>query len=416
MPNDQPDARFKDDTLYVFKPHETQLIKAWPDLTAVRKQERGRRWLPFEPRYPLIRPYRSRRKKPDKAKDPPQLTLALEIPEQGAVPPPLPRLTPAQRRKRAFDRFRFACPKPVARRAEPFRSDHLRLLRLLHVLGDAGDLFDSNPALAYCLAVADDIGSLLGTDERAAARVAGWKQAEIMQQLGLPGTRQASRIMAKIRSASMSREVAVGLRASLRDQTALKLLAHLPELNAGTLALINDGALRERLTPKLLEAVLADPRETYFPFTARELEAVCHMAGVIGVDLGRRRFIEPARITALHDDLTRDYLRLKIQGLAGYSFPPPPVPGTDAIEPLATPKALIEEGRAQSNCVGGYARRVAEGNTYIYRVLSPQRATLSIVRVTGGDWQIGELLQACNVPVARATRQAVADWLETYSV
>jgi hypothetical protein len=88
------------------------------------------------------------------------------------------------------------------------------------------------------------------------------------------------------------------------------------------------------------------------------------------------------------------------------------VPGTAHIVPLRAPQALVEEGRKQHNCVAGYAERVAGGDTYIYRVLAPQRATLSLVRWPGGGWQIGELLQVGNQPVSAATRRLVQGWLD----
>jgi hypothetical protein len=43
MPDPRPDARFTHETLYVFRPGEVQLIKAWPDLTSVRKRDSGTR-------------------------------------------------------------------------------------------------------------------------------------------------------------------------------------------------------------------------------------------------------------------------------------------------------------------------------------------------------------------------------------
>jgi hypothetical protein len=426
MPHEQPAARFKDDTLYVFKARETQLIKAWPDLTAVRKHDRKAHWQGFEPDYLLIRPYRSRRRQPVARQAPRQLALALPEPETAEAHPSRKTLTAAQQRKRAFDKFRFACPKPVARRVEPFRTDHLRLLRLLQRLGDAGDLLETNPALGFCLAVADLIGSLIGSDPETMTRIAGWKQTDIMAQLGLPTSKRAARILAKIHPASMSRGVAVGLRMSLRNEQALKLLGHLPRLNIGVLALVNDPRLRPMVSAGLLEQVLEDPRETYFPFAARELEAACAMSDSLGVDLGRLRLRERSRITSLHDEISEDYLRHQalqhMQRHTGgrdkitFAFPPPPIPGNMAIKPLQSPAALVREGTEQSNCVGSYAARVAAGNTYIYQVLAPERATLSIVRLDQGPWQIGELLLAHNRRVGLETRRWVKAWLDAGAV
>jgi hypothetical protein len=415
MPAATTDARFKDQTLYVFRPRETQLIKAWPDLTAVRKHDRGQFWRPFEPDYPLIRPYRPPRK-PKRGKNSAQLTLALDEPEQPATVQRLPP-SPAERRRRAFDRFRFSCPKPVARRVEPFRSDHLPLLRLLYRRADLGDLFDMNPALGFCLAVADRIGSRFVADTDAAARVATLKQTEIMAQLGFPDSRRAARIMAKVRPASMSREAAVALRRSLGEESALRLFGHLPALNSGVLALVNDAALRPLVTPRLLEEVQAEPRETYFPFTAQQLVDCLEMAQALNLDLSRRRFSDRARIATLHEELAVDFLRLQRHRETGRDrFPSPPLPGNSDIVPLRSPEALIMEGHTQHNCVGTYVDKVAKGGIYIYRVLAPERATLSIVRLPGRPWQIGELLLAHNRAVSPETRAAVEHWLAEHSI
>jgi hypothetical protein len=419
MPAARLEARFKQDTLYVFTAQETQLIRAWPDLTAVRKHDRAAQWAAFEPDYPLIRPYRPRRPAQPRAKTAPagQLELELLLPADAPPAPVLrPPLTPAQRRRRAFDAFRFACPKPVARRVEPFRGEHLTLLRLLQALGERGDLFDGNPALGYCLALAFRPSLARRTPERDARldRLIARKQAEIMAHLGLPDSRRAVKAMAKIRPASMSRELVGGLKRLLADEDALAVMGHLPALNLGVLTLLADPQLRALATPVLFEAVLAAPQETYFPFTARRLADIQVMADALGVDISRRRFRERQRLDALFQDLARDYTRLEDGRLAGVRFPPPPIPGSDDIVPLRAPQALVEEGRKQHNCVAGYAERVAGGDTYIYRVLRPQRATLSLVRWPGGGWQIGELLMAGNHPVSATTRRAVQAWLESH--
>jgi len=418
MPAARLDARFKQDTLYVFAAHETQLIRAWPDLTAIRKHDRAARWAAFEPDYAVIRPYRPLRKpKPASAPagDPRQLALALTLPAD-APPVPLqrPKPTPAQRRKRAFDAFRFACPKPVARRVEPFRGDHLPLLRLVRALGERADLFDTNPALGYCLALAFRRPLAVPEPERDPRldRLATSKQAEIMAHLGLPASTRAVKAMAKIRPAAMSREMAGGLKRLLADDDALKVMGHLEALNLGVLTLLLDPQLRALATPLLFEAILAAPQEGYFPFTARRLADIQQMADALGVDISRRRFRERERLDGLFQDLARDYTQLVDDRLTACRFPPPPVPGTDSIVPLRAPRALVEEGRRQHNCVAGYAERVAGGDTYIYRVLAPQRATLSLVRWPGGSWQIGELLRAGNCPVSAETRRVVTEWLE----
>ena len=73
--------------------------------------------------------------------------------------------------------------------------------------------------------------------------------------------------------------------------------------------------------------------------------------------------------------------------------------------------ALLKEGQQQHNCVGGYIERVRSGRCYIYRVLQPERATLSIIKEASGEWDVGELLSSCNKKVRPRTETAVNDWL-----
>ena len=74
------------------------------------------------------------------------------------------------------------------------------------------------------------------------------------------------------------------------------------------------------------------------------------------------------------------------------------------------------EGRAQSNCVETYAERVQGRHTFIYRVLRPERATLSLVRGPDGDWQIGELQRRGNSGISDLTRRMVQCWLDEHAL
>jgi len=114
--------------------------------------------------------------------------------------------------------------------------------------------------------------------------------------------------------------------------------------------------------------------------------------------------------------MLQDFVRLPSGRLKCYGFPKPPVPGTDTIIPLMTSEELVKEGREQRNCVRLYARLVAAGEICIYRVLAPERATLSIVPAGDGSWRRRELRAAANADVSDETRATVDQWLESYNV
>lgn len=91
------------------------------------------------------------------------------------------------------------------------------------------------------------------------------------------------------------------------------------------------------------------------------------------------------------------------------AFPPPPLSGTDAIQPITCEAELLAEGRAMHHCVAGYRNDVRRGHCYIYRVLEPQRATLEI---KCPQLVIGQLKLAHNEKPSEACWQAVQHWLK----
>jgi len=91
----------------------------------------------------------------------------------------------------------------------------------------------------------------------------------------------------------------------------------------------------------------------------------------------------------------------------------PGIPGR--IEPITSAAELVNEGEAQRNCVASYANRVHSGSTFIYRVLHPQRATLSVVRGKSFDqWEVGELEARFNTDVSDETEDFVQAWLNRH--
>ena len=131
---------------------------------------------------------------------------------------------------------------------------------------------------------------------------------------------------------------------------------------------------------------------------------------------GTPQFQSIARLREVHDEVSVEYLRREDHCPREVRFPNPPLRGTAEIVPIRTLTELIEEGRAQSNCVATHAERIQSRYTFIYRVLKPERATLSIVRCADGDWAIGELKRHSNARVSPVTQQWVESWLEEHAL
>ena len=94
-------------------------------------------------------------------------------------------------------------------------------------------------------------------------------------------------------------------------------------------------------------------------------------------------------------------------------FPAAPIKGNDTIIQIRNEEDLMAEGRLMHHCIGGYADRLRQRKCYIFRVLTPQRATLEI-RGQGRRIGIGSFKLANNQTPSEESCNAVDTWIETY--
>jgi len=408
MPRDySPGFRFKEGKLYLFTDESVMLLQSWPALKAVRK-ERGIAWTEFTPNFRTIRPYRPRKKAE------PSLQLELNL---GAIPVRRPPDSLANQRRRAFDQFRLSLPKPVAARTEKFQSWQWVLLRLFCAREQTLEFAALNPALCFALG---NYPAFFEEPRRAsletAVQVSEHRQREIAGWLGFPATDAAVRILAKLAPESASVELLRPLRQALENPGVGKALAHLPRLNAGVIALVTDPGLLAASTPKLLLEVAEIQPEKYRAVVSEMLSDTLRMFQRIHPQRGVPRIQSLAGLREMHERGSVEYLRNESPRMHSFRLPSPSLKGTPQIVPICTAEELIEEGRAQNNCVATYAERVQHRAISIYRVLKPERATLSIIRSPDGDWKICEVKIRSNGQVATVTRQLVDSWLDRYAL
>ncbi len=417
---------FRDGTLNIFTDGVAMTIRSWPDLEARRKPIGRGTWRPFTPPFRLVRPYRPPARaqpKPVPAPGGPaprQLELDLGLPDPVAgkpFPGPSASLSPARQRKRAFDGFRFSLPKEVAARTEPFTSTQWPLLLLFRAEPRALEVCRSSPALTFGVANAAAFNDRLVFDPvELAAFLILRRQRDILGRLGFPATDGAARIVAKLAPESVHVETMLRLRDLLQDPDATKALSHLLSINTGVIELLAHRALREMCAPALLEEVAASPVEKYRAATADLVLDCLEMQRRLRVVERKAAVASHAQLQARHEAVAADYHKLIEKCRRNTQFPAPPLRGTEDIVPLCSEEELFEEGRLQRNCVGAYGDRVAKGDCFIYRVLHPERATLSIRLRPDGNWAVGQLLASCNRPVTPATAAAVRAWVGQFIV
>ena len=372
-------------------------MEGWPGLKAIQKTGSSS-WEEFSPVFRVVLPYRPRKKT---AKVPEQLEFGIEE--------KLVTLTLAEQRKKAFDSFRFTMPKPVAAAVEKFQSRQWGVLKLMEKSEAAVELAGINPALCFALGNYERFRKQY-SDPGRPPLVSRKRQRDIAEWLGFPGTDASAKLLAKISPESASVELLRVLRPKIQDQQISKLFSHLPALNTGVVSLAIGENLLDAVTPSLLAEISECPTEKYRGDAAQMLDHTLSMLRVIEPSAGTPKIQSLARLRDMHSEISMQYLAKVEQ--KNDPLPPPPFRGTTTIVPILSVAELQKEGRLQSNCVATYADRVRKRTTFIFRVLKPQRATLSIVKGNDGAWTIGELECKGNTGVSAMTKRIVEFWLD----
>lgn len=411
---DHPTFAFVGGSLHIREGQIARTVTAWPRPRA-RVRVGARRATAFVPRFRLVGRSVSGGSGPVAEQ---QLAFSFGAPGPIRVRPPAaaaPR-TVLQARKRAFDALRASLPEPVAAALERFRTGQWRLLQLLAHDPSMVDLANDAPVLTYLVA------QRLRGDVRLirSASFGRRRRPDLLAWLGLPASRAMVRRLGRIEGTVVER---VGWRTVVQvlgsdDPRVHRRLAHVTRVNVGVLALLSHPRLLDIVTPGLLEQVASAPEERRRAVAGPELIQLLSMRRVLPHLRPIRKITSLEQLHQLHTESRRALQDIaqrarKLRQKGRHNFANPPLPGIPGrIEPIDSPKGLVEESCVQRNCVDGYVDQVASGRTYIYRVLSPERATLSLIQGPRGEWRRGELLAKANRAVRPSTYAMVDAWLE----
>lgn len=422
---------FSDGVLHITTPLSQMRLQWIPAPAAEERVPGTLRWKPFCPEFRIVRP--------------PESSPHVASPHSAQLDSD--RDATAAKTV-AFEEFRRDVPAPITDAVARFQSHQWLLMLLAQRQPAILELSDNNAVLAYCLANNDWFrGTKTEVSLQLALGHSRQKQRAQLEWLGFPGTEAMVRLFRRIPPEAATPSLLRRLRNAIAAAPAIiDLLAHVPLLNTGVLELVVHEMLRAAVTPKLLLAVSRDAGELATSEAASQIagalqllqemkdkDPVRPMTTLVQVrrfqeqvDLAYQAHLrrqEEARLEAMREQeqarrresLAREERRRREEArraaLARRPFPTPPVPGTDTIIPLTSAQDLSQEGELQSNCVGAYSINVVKGYCYIYRVLAPERATLSVVKGADGSWRRAELKGRMNRKIGAQTVYAVDAWL-----
>jgi len=293
-----------------------------------------------------------------------------------------------------------------------YRSWHL--YSMLFRCSGALTLSRSNLGLAYALA---NHWVFTGKPSNGAMRISrrmvGRPRREIARFLGFPDRKAAVRILGKVRGRDLNIERLLWLRRALHEPKMLRILSHVDRIEVGVLEAFADEAAPAACSGSLVREMceMTALRGEWF---GQEVHGLLSYARELDEPIPR--LVKAKQVNRLfHEFFTRS---MAPQRPTDLDLGAPPVRGIPGqIEPLRTLVGLYDEGVEQRNCLTrlGARREGRLGRQYFYRLLEPQRCTISLRRCSEAGaatpWAVHDFKSADNGEPNEGAKQAVRDWL-----
>lgn len=400
-----PGHAFRNGKLYVFSDSSVEVLRPWGPGAGAWRREPPSGWRGF---YPDLRLDFMRRTTRDVERA--LERIELWMPFDG---PSADRWIPSRYiryRADAYRAFLGEIPDMPRRLVSRLGAGHWQSLQLLNRCGAvAGDLLASNPALALAVAARGLFDRSLSRT-RTARVLLRHRQRAVAGRLGFPGTEAMARLLRKIPPEAATITRLLDLRRAASDPATLCRLAHLRPLSSVVLRIATDPVLGRAVADGYLREVAATTRQAPPGATVWMLREVLELEERLG-SCRSQPFRTIAQLEARHAVIVGALASTPAALPAGQPFPPPPFSGASGIEPIGDTNGLVFEGHQMRHCVAAYARDALQGTRAFYRVLAPERATLSLLRTPEG-WKLGELRGPANTNVSPGTRRTVLAWIK----
>ncbi|SHK65071.1 PcfJ-like protein [Marinobacter antarcticus] len=243
------------------------------------------------------------------------------------------------------------------------------------------------------------------------------KRTAILERIELPARKSLVRLVNRMELSPLLPWELEDVTRSLAQHEFLALLRHHPNLHLNHLRfLLRQG---QPLWPGML--CLVDKHSSALDITwlCRMIRDTLNMAAG---NLQRLQRVSSRReLQELHDQLVERFNSMGSEAKRAAhaaaltqehgDYPAPPIPAIDGIEPLASWLELLDEGSSMHHCVGSYDTFVALGEVFIYRMMEPERLTISLEH-RNNTWVIGEVRGIRNANPSPAALDFVRRWVE----
>lgn len=319
----------------------------------------------------------------------------------------------------ALERFVALIEPPFRHQLYNLQSRAWQVYTALYSCPGFLELCRSNQGLAFALA---NHWIFTGSSPKNALlvtrRLANRPRREVAEHLGFPRQEAVVRIMGKVHGRDLSLPRLIWLRRATQQPRMVRILSHLSSIEASVL-----DALADESAAAVCTGALMFELNQLTPSGGALLASRIPDLLSIGRVLGERvpKLASLRQVDRLHGELTKKMAIARIP--VDQRLKKPPVDGIEGlIEPITSLLQVHNEGISQHNCLDTPAARQAcrAGDEYFYRILAPERCTLSLRRrlsqEAGEVWEAHGFRAAANRPPGAATVKVARDWLTEVGV
>lgn len=344
----------------------------------------------------------------------PETIAAIEagkVPQElGVLPDTLRYGVEIQRRILKREALLQVIPERVLRTIRQYGGEHYALLRFIGRHPAVVELMESSPLLGFLVAMHPHWRQPSGDIDK----VLSMRRRDILAWLGFHCTTEAMvRLVGKVTPQACQLHLVRGFLEAMNDPTTVRRLSFVSAVNADIMKIAASPELLSLAADALLHEVATRPDEAQSRSVSRMLDMCRHILRARGDISPHRSFASIWQIRKFcmrHADLmsSEDIAEMDC------ALPPPPLPETETIRALCTIEDVADEALEQENCALTLLPQIASGKLYLYRVLKPHRATLSI-RKEHGRWHPNQIEWANNECADDETRHHVNTWLSAVS-
>ncbi|WP_417514720.1 PcfJ domain-containing protein [Marinobacter sp.] len=278
----------------------------------------------------------------------------------------------------------------------------------------ARELADSSPLL-FILLVNHACSQPVTPDEF--KQLLAVNRTTILEKVGLPASKSLVRLVNRMELSPLLPWELEGVFRSLAQPEFLAVLRHHPNLHLNHLRfLLRQG---QPLWPGMLYLVDKHSSALDITWLCRMIRDTLTMAA--GNLQRLKRVSSRQELQELHDKLVERFNSMGSEAKRAAhaaalkqehgDYPAPPIPAIDGIEPLVSWLELLNEGSSMHHCVGSYDTFVALGEVFVYRMMKPERLTISLEH-RNNTWVIGEVRGIRNANPSPEALDIVRRWVE----